>query len=391
MIARLRLVVRLLALIGLLIPMEAVAQSSMFGVRGLGLPGRPLSARARGTGGSFALFDGASDLNPAAIAGLPSLTIGLVSSPGWRRWETPAGDAKLQETRFPLMFASGPIPGSRLSVGVSIGSYADRDYKLATRDTIVFRGVPVGVKDTVSSLGGLNQLRLAIGYRRSERTQFGAAVYWITGSHRMVAKRVFADSLYLPLRQSAEMAYGGFGVTAGVTHRLSRTLELAGTVRMDSKASADRDSTPVYNVDLPWSLSAGMLWHASRRLTVGALGAFRTWGSADADVKAAGGIGTRDTWEASLGTELATNRRRPTSLPLRLGFRYAELPFLLHAGEQPREMGISFGTGARFAQDRAGIDAAIEWSRRKEAAGFSERTFQLVLGLTISPYAPGAR
>ncbi|TFG48170.1 MAG: hypothetical protein E4H38_06905, partial [Gemmatimonadales bacterium] len=165
MSARLRLAAGFLALVGLLLPGEAAAQSSMFGVRGLGLPGRPLSARARGTGGSFALFDGESDANPAAIAGLPALTVGLVSSPGWRRWETPAGDAKLQDTRFPLMFATGPIPGSRLSVGVSLASYADRDYKLASRDTIVFRGTPVAVRDTVSSLGGLNQLRLAIGYR----------------------------------------------------------------------------------------------------------------------------------------------------------------------------------------------------------------------------------
>jgi len=391
MSARLCAAAGLAALVMLVLPGEAAAQSSMFGVRGLGLPGRPLSARVRGTGGSFALFDAESDANPAAIAGLPALTVGLVSTPGWRRWETPAGDIKLQETRFPLMFAGGPIPGSRLSVGVSLASYADRDYKIATRDTVVFRGAPVAVRDTVSSLGGLNQLRLAVGYRQSERTQLGAAVYWITGSHRMVAKRVFADSVYLPLRQSAEMAYGGFGVSAGITHRPSRTLEFAGTVRMDSKASVDRDSTPVYDVDLPWTFSASMMWHASRRLTVSALGAFRTWGSADADVKAAGGIGTRDTWEASLGTELATNPRRPTRLPLRLGLRYAELPFLLHTGERPREMGISFGTGTRFAQERAGIDLAIEWARRKEAPGYSERVFQLVLGLTISPYGPGVR
>lgn len=391
MSARLRGAAALVTLLVLLLPGEAVAQSSMFGVRGLGLPGRPLSARTRGTGGSFALFDAESDANPAAIAGLPALTVGLVSTPGWRRWETPAGDIKLQETRFPLMFAGGPIPGSRLSVGVSLGSYADRDYKLATRDTVIFRGVPVAVRDTVSSLGGLNQLRLAVGYRQSERTQLGAAVYWLTGSHRMVAKRVFADSVYLPLRQSAEMAYGGFGVSAGITHRPSRTLELAATVRMDSKASVDRDSTPVYDVDLPWTFSASMLWHASRRLSIGAMGAYRTWGSADADVKAAGGIGTQDTWEASLGTELATNPRRPSRLPLRLGLRYAELPFLLHSGERPREMGISFGTGTRFAQERAGIDMAIEWARRKDAPGYSERVFQLVLGLTISPYGPGAR
>jgi len=119
----------------------------MFGVRGLGLPGEPFSARTRGSGGSFALFDGESDLNPAAITMLPALTVGLVSTPGWRRWDTPAGEVKLQDTRFPLMFAGGPIPGSRLAVAVSVGSYADRDYELATRDTVTYRGTPIAVRD----------------------------------------------------------------------------------------------------------------------------------------------------------------------------------------------------------------------------------------------------
>jgi hypothetical protein len=390
-ILRLRCSILIVALAGLFAPIEAAAQSSLFGVRGLGFPGRPLSARTRGTGGSFALFDGESDANPAAITSLPALTVGLVAAPGWRRWDTPAGEVKLQDTRFPLMFAAGLIPGSRLAVAVSVGSYADRDYTLATRDTVSYRGVPIAVRDTVTSLGGLNQLRLAFGYRPSDRTRLGAAVYWITGSQRMKAKRIFEDSAYQPIRQAAELTYSGVGVAAGVTHRVSPSLELAGTVRMDSKASVDRDSTAAYDVDLPWSAAAGMLWRASRRLTVGAQGAFHTWGSADADVKAAGGIGARNTLEFSAGVEVATNPRRPTRLPIRFGARYAELPFLLHADERPRELGLSLGTGARFSQDRIGLDAALEYSSQKELEGFSERTFRLVLGLAISPYVPGVR
>ena len=51
-------------------PNTAAAQASQFGVRGLGLPGRALSARSLATGGGFGLFDGESSLNPAALAGL---------------------------------------------------------------------------------------------------------------------------------------------------------------------------------------------------------------------------------------------------------------------------------------------------------------------------------
>jgi len=41
----------------LALPAAAAAQSSIFGVRGPGFPGRPYSAAAIGTGGSIGLFD----------------------------------------------------------------------------------------------------------------------------------------------------------------------------------------------------------------------------------------------------------------------------------------------------------------------------------------------
>ena len=45
----------------LLLPARATAQSSQFGVRGLGMPGRPLSTRAFSLGGAFGMFDGEPD------------------------------------------------------------------------------------------------------------------------------------------------------------------------------------------------------------------------------------------------------------------------------------------------------------------------------------------
>jgi hypothetical protein len=171
-----RILVVLLALAGGLFPPEVAAQSSMFGVRGLGLPGEPLSARTRGTGRGFALFDGESDLNPAAITTLPALTVGLVSTPGWRRWDTPAGEVKLQDTRFPLMFAGGPIPAAT-GESQCVSRHADRPEDV-TRDTVIYRGHP-------SQPG----TRLPLSAPTSCVACFAPvagpawAVYWITGSH----------------------------------------------------------------------------------------------------------------------------------------------------------------------------------------------------------------
>lgn len=367
-------------------PVEAAAQSSIFGVRGLGLPGRPLTPVSRATGGSFALFDGESGLNPAAIATLTAVSAGFVLAPTRRHWESPAGDATLKETRFPLMYVSGPIPGSQVGVSISFGSYADRDFKLASVDTVPIRGQPAEVFDTLTSLGGLNEIRLASGILLGPRTAIGAGFHIITGSNRLDARRQFADSDFVSFRQTAELSYQGFGVSLGITHQLSPSVQLAATVRTDGKADVDVDSAGAYSVDLPYTFSAGARIQASRRVALALHGSYRTWSGANSDLQAQGGIGSRNTLELAVGGILARNLRRPANLPIRLGFRYAEIPFPITPGSKPREIGISAGTGTRFANDRAGIDLSLEQAWRSEGSAYKERAFSLVLGLSIRPY-----
>lgn len=368
-----------------------VAQSSMFGVRGLGLPGRPLTPRSRATGGSFGLFDGESNLNPAAMANLRSVSAGFVGSPTWRSWKSPAGDASLRETRFPLLFVGGPVPGSRLGLGVSIGSYADRDFRLATADTVILAGQPEAVFDTLSSLGGLSEIRFAAGLHLGDKTTIGAGVYWITGSSRMESRRAFEDTSFISFRQTAELSYEGAGLSVGLTHQLSPAVQLGLLLRSDGKAAVELDSAKAYNIDLPYTVSAGAQVRASPRLTVAASGLFRTWSSANSDLQAQGGIGAENTLEVSVGGEFARSARRPTAFPIRAGLRYAQLPFPIRSGDQPREWSISAGTGTRFAQDRAGVDVALEHSWRSDGGPYKERALSLILGLSIRPYGPGGR
>jgi hypothetical protein len=381
---RLLRVVVLAVMLGL--PAVLEAQSSLFGVRGLGIPGRPLTPRSRATGGSFGLFDGESDLNPAALTTLRGVSAGFVLAPSWRRWEAPLGDATLRDSRFPLLTIAGPVPGTRLALGVAVGSYADRDFRLATSDTAELRGVPVAVNDTLSSLGGLSEIRLAAGYTLSARTAVGAAVYWITGSSRLDVRRSFSDSSYQSFGQSAELSYLGVGAALGLTHQLSRNIRLAALVRSDHKAKVDRDSTRVYDVDLPYTFGLGIQVRASRRLSAAVTGIYRTWSGANSDLLAQGGVGARNTMEVALGGEFIRNLRRPGALPIRLGVRYSDLPFPVVTGHRPREYSVSAGTGARFAQDRAGIDFSVEQAWRSEGSPYKERAFTVILGLSIRPY-----
>jgi hypothetical protein len=358
----------------------------MFGVRGLGFPGRPLTAQARGTGSALGLFDPESDLNPAALGSSVAVTGGFVIDNDWRRWESPAGDKSLRQTRFPLMYVAGPIPRTPLAVGVSIGSYADRDFKLASVGLDTLRGVPIEVFDTLTSVGGLNEIRLATSYRLGARTTIGAGAHIITGSSRVDTRRAFGDTTYLPIRQKAELTFSGLGLSLGIVHQLNSKIGLAAMVRSDTRAKVEVDSSEAFKVDLPYTFAAGINLRPSTYLRLAASGTYRTWSGANSDLLAQGSAGSQNTLELSAGGEWFRNRRRPMNLPLRFGVRYSQIPFPVEEGATPKEFAVSLGSGTRFAQERAGIDVAIEHAWRSESSRYRERSLQLIIGLTLRPY-----
>ena len=83
------------------------------------------------------------------------------------------------------------------------------------------------------------------------------------------------------------------------------------------------------------------------------------------------------------GLEITSGPGGGGRFPLRLGVRYAQLPFS-PSDAQPREWNFSVGTGARFAANRAVIDIALERFQR-DGAGARERGWYLAVGFTITP------
>ncbi len=374
----------LIALALALLPAGAVAQSSQFGVRGLGMPGRPLSVRTFSLGGAFGMFDGASGLNPAALGSVGALTGQFTSLQDFRHVENPAGTASLRETRFPYVSIVGPVRQAPAVLGISFGSYTSRDFTLASSDTIILRDVLVPVRDTFSSRGGLSDLRFAGAYRAGNVWLFGGSFHIITGSNRLRFRRAFADTTYQAATQSSELSYAGVGFDVGVIRNFGPGFSVAATVRSDGHANVDLDSSRTSTVDLPYTFGLGLRWHPQARLELGSQLLVRTWSGANSDLQSIGGVGSDNTVEVSLGAEFASDLRRPNRVPLRLGARYGTLPFLLVPGEQPSELGISIGSGMRFAQDRAGMDIGLEHVWRA-AGAYSERAFLLNIGVTVRP------
>jgi hypothetical protein len=365
-------------------PAAARAQSSLFGVRGLGMPSRWLGTEAFSTGGAFGLFDGGSALNPAALGSLTALSAGFSALQDFRHEENPAGSKSLRDTRFPLLTVGGPIQGQPIAVGVSFSNYTSRDFTLASADTLVLRDVAVPVSDTLASRGGLGDLGLAGAYRAGTAWVFGGAFHVITGSTRLRFRRAFADTSFQTATQTSEISYAGVGVSLGVIRNFGPGFSLAATARSDGHVIIDRDSTRVARVDLPYTFGFGLHWRASPKLDLASAVQVRTWSGANSDLLAQGGTGADNTVEVSLGGEVTPDPRRPSRRPLRFGARYGTLPFPIVIGEQPHEFAVSLGTGLRFAQDRAGIDLGLEHVWRS-AGVYSERAFLLDFGVTVRP------
>jgi hypothetical protein len=367
-----------------LVPVAASAQSSQFGVRGLGLPGRPLSTEAFSTGGAFGLFDPKSALNPAALGALtaPTATFGTLQD--FRHVENPAGSQSLRETRFPLVSVAGPVHRFPAVVGVSFSNYTSRDFTLASADTVDLRGVLVPVSDTLDSRGGLSDLRVAGAYRVDSSWVFGGAFHVITGSDRLKSRRTFADTTYQPARDSSELSFAGVGVELGVVRNFGPNFSVAATVRSDGHVNVDRDSTRAGTVDLPYTFGLGLRWRARPKLELAGQALMRTWSGANSDLLAQGGTGADNTLDLSFGGEFTPDPRRPGRRPLRFGAHYGRLPFALVPGEQPHEFGVSAGTGLQFAQGRAAIDLGLEHVWRS-AGAFSERSFLVNIGVTVRP------
>lgn len=371
------------SLLLLALPAAAAAQSSQFGARGLGYPGSGVSTRSAGSAGAFGLFDSESSLNPAALGGIQVVTAGFTGVQGFRTVDNPIGSASLRESRFPLVTIAGPVRRLPLALGVSYSLYADRDFSLASSDTLDLRGVPVPVFDTLSSRGGISDLRVAAAYGRG-RTTVGGSFHILTGSNRLQSRRTFEDDNYLPVAQSAELSYAGVGGSLGVIHRLGGRFTVAAIARSDGHVSIDRDSTPVSRTDLPYTFGLGLLWQASPKLALAGRGIFRTWSGANSDLLAQGAPGSDNTVDLALGGEYVGDPKRPYRRPLRIGVRYANLPFPLETGVQPTEFAVSIGTGTRFAQQRGGVDLALEHVWRS-AGDFKERSLLVSVGVSVRP------
>ncbi len=370
------------ALLGLLIvlsPLALGAQNSIFGTRGIGFPGRVGGVRSIALGGGSEIFDRASVLNPALAAGFGQVTVGAMSGTTFRNYTAAGTDASgLQETRFPLIFLGGGFGRSSFSYQVSVATFAEQTFDLKTVDTVM----GLAVEDRIIADGGVVDIRAAIGWRRSAKLAIGGAVHRLAGSSRFTATRTFDDNEFQPFQERDALSFSGTSFSAGLLWLPNASLGFGFAARVNSCLTSELEDESSSKVAMPVSLAGGVWVGVTPRMRLMTTARWRSWSRAQDDLA---GTGTRvfDTWEVGSGLEITSGPREGGKFPLRLGVRYAQLPFS-PSNVQPREWNFSVGTGAPFAANRAVIDIALERFQR-DGAGARERGWYLTVGFTITP------
>jgi len=358
------------------------ADDSVFGIRGLGILGRPHSAQSAAAGGGFALFDAEGGTNPAALSRWRGISGWAVGSASRRQFEGGAGGSSLTSTRFPLVGFSTVI-GQRLSVGVTISDFLDRTWSVHSVDTVAPRGAPVQVSDQSKSLGGVSDLRFGAAYRSSPTLAVGVGLHALTGSTRLDVIRQFADTAYRSFHDTAVTDFSGFGLSAGALITPRPDLVLGVSVRVSTSLRARSSSGQRASVPLPLELGFGAHFTPSPGFVLAASVEYAGWSRAADALAALGQERSRNVWSVGGGAEVETIRLGPSRVPLRVGYRWRQLPFPV-GGAALAEHAFTAGVGLNLVGGRTLLDVGYERGTRA-AGALSETLTTGYLGITVRP------
>jgi hypothetical protein len=347
----------------------ASAQDSPFNVRGLGVPGRFESVRARATGGAFAAFDQLSVLSEAAVVDVSSLTATAVGVASYLTDDLNGVRGTRRTGRFPLFQVSGPLWHGVVLAG-GFATYLDRSYRVVISDTITLGGSGQAVTDNLSSDGGVTDIRV-VAAKRVGRIAFGAGFHLLTGSARVLAQRLFSDtSAYRSVTQTDEIGFTGMGGSASAMINVARGLAITVYGRSDTRLTSQVRAATVAVNDLPITIGGAVRWQPAPEAGFAAAVTRRSWASA-----ADSGAFNTTSWSA--GAQLGSGSR-----PFRFGVRGGDLPF--GPGRAPREFAVAAGTGLTLAGGRGVIDLTLERLRRT-GGGLTETGWSVLVGLTVRP------
>jgi hypothetical protein len=350
---------------------------SLYSTQGLGVPVEPVDGRARALGGIGLglLGPNVSLTSPATPAGMRARGIAGAFQPSRRTMTFEGAEGTVEATRFPLMRLLYPI-GGRGTASVGYGGFLDQSWAVSTATTVALEDRTVTATDLVESTGGIAQLTADFAYQLTPALAVGLGAGAYTGGVERRITRTFDEAVEPPVRDfttDLSWSYDAPLLRAGVRWDPMTMLRVAGSVtwagELNVEAEGDGDS---FTADMPLQVAVGASGFLAPRLLLALSTRWAGWSSAaDAFTADDGAETVGDTWEVGTGIEWEGMGSGDRRYPVRLGFHYGQLPFMLE-GATPTEWSLAAGLGMRLAQEDAGplatVDLALERGGRSSGA-----------------------
>jgi hypothetical protein len=355
----------------------------------------PANARARALGGEgVGLLGG--NLNPADLAsstGLLIPTVNFTMQPSWGSGVVEGESLTARGTRFPLLGIAYPVVTVDGMVTLTFSSVMDQRWEAQEEGTETLAGVPTPVTNTFKSNGGIAALTLGWAQRLGRSLSVAVSAGLHTGSVTRTYIREFdspplSTDEMVPFTDGGKWQYQGPKLGIGAVWDPSSVIRLAGSVdwsgELDAKPSSDtKGDAASYAIPTVFRLGASGVLTPRFSLNVGM--SYADWTAPDGNNlepgTVAGGV-----WNLGGGLELEASGFGGRTLPIRLGVRRSDLPFLFEE-EKPTEFVYSGGLGLNLTQaDRfvlAAVDLAVERGNR-EAGTFKEEFWRGTITFRVS-------
>jgi hypothetical protein len=213
----------------------------------------------------------------------------------------------------------------------------------------------------------------------------GVAADIFTGVVQDSFVREFPDTatgLFLARALSfSERSYGGVGYAAGARWTPSEALSVGASLSGGGRLRAEGPQGE-RSYGLPFTGAVGASGRVAQRTLVAASGTWTGWARTADDLVQPGGV--RNAWALSAGVEQELEGRLERAYPLRLGVRYATLPFAWTGSAFPTERALTGGFGARLGAGAARVDFGAERGWR-DAGGsvFQEDFWRFSASMTV--------
>jgi hypothetical protein len=368
---------------------DAARAQSLTARGGLGLIAEPLDARARGLGGVGLGLPEAnlSLINPAGIAGIAAPALHVTYQPDHYSTEFSGQAVSGTTSRFPLIHIALPL-GERWAVSLGYGSLLDQSWAAEELDSLDLGGETITVLDRRATRGGIARLRLGAAYNLNERLALGLGIDIHTGSARDTTVRFFQSGGLQPAGSEIVRNYSGTSYVAGARWTPSEAVTLGAALSIGGSLEAETQDSigAVRQYDLPVTASFGASAQVAANTIVALSTDWKGWSSAGDALSGVGGA--QDTWTVAGGVEWDAISVGDRVFPIRIGGRFATLPFQwIPAGGEGgwlEERVLTAGTGVRLAGGAARGDLALERGERSsDAGGFGESFWRLAVSLTV--------